>query len=48
MVMFLIIMSLTPSVAQTSMAFETIEELWENLKERFAQSDAYRIANLQT
>lgn len=48
MVLSWILRSLSTSVAQTVVNFDSVELLWENLKERFAQSDVYRFADLQT
>lgn len=47
MVLSWLIRSITPSIMQTDVSFKTMLSLWENLKERFAQSDVYRIAELQ-
>lgn len=47
MVLSWLIRLLSPSIAQTAIAFETAQLLWENLRERFAQSDVYRLADLQ-
>lgn len=46
MVLSWMIRSLSPAIAQTAVSFGTAEELWENLKEQFAQFEAYLIANL--
>lgn len=46
MVLSWLIRSMTPSIAETTISFKTALNLWENLKERFAQSDVYRIADL--
>lgn len=48
MVLSWILRSLSPAIVQTALNFETAKQLWENLKERFSQSDVYRIADLQT
>lgn len=48
MVLSWLIKSMTVSVAQIAIPFESAQLLWEDLKERFAQSDVYRIAELQT
>lgn len=48
MVLSWILRSLTPSIAQTALNFEIVKQLWKNLKERFSQSDVYRLADLQT
>lgn len=41
------IRSMSPSIVQTAMAFDSSLDLRGNLKERFAQPDIYRIADLQ-
>lgn len=48
MVLSWLIRSLSASIAQTAVNFDTTEELWQNIEERFAQSDAYCIADLQS
>lgn len=48
MVLSWLIRSLSPSIAQSVMNFESAQFLWDDLKELFSQSDVYRIADLQT
>lgn len=47
MVLSWIIRSLSTSIAQTAMVFDTASSLWNSLKEHFSQYDVYRLADLQ-
>ncbi|XP_065853897.1 uncharacterized protein [Euphorbia lathyris] len=42
-----VIRSVSPSIQQSVLWLEDARKVWDNLKERFAQSDIFRVANLQ-
>lgn len=48
MVLSWLLRTLSSSIAQTAISFDNAKDLWDNLKERFAQSDVHRLADLQT
>lgn len=42
-----LIKSMSPSIVQTAMVFTSAISLWDSLKERFTQSNVYRLVDLQ-